>query len=371
LKKNSKKEIMKNLISDTMKNGKIKAAISIIILLINSCNEPETIVTNFVHPDGSVTRKIEMKSIEQKAEDRFKTSDLQVPFDTTWIVRDSCEISDNGDTTWVRRAVKLFKNVDEINLTYKEDSGANRMISRRAGFKKRFRWFSTEFYFSETFDKKMSFGYPVKDFLNDEELLYFYSPDNLRNEKETGTDSIKYKALSDTIRKKVDLWTMKNLVSEWIGEFSNLTKGKAGGDMAKESLKAREDEFVELIIKSENKFDSLWTSGIILMDYLGKESYQKFRQDADTALETVTENLFVDFKEYTEKIVMPGKVIGTNGFIDSVGVMLWPVKSDFFMTEKYEIWAESRVPNRWSWIISVLFLIFVISGIVFRKIKRG
>ena len=33
-------------------------------MLVVSCNEPETVVTDYVHPDGSVTRKIEMKSIE-------------------------------------------------------------------------------------------------------------------------------------------------------------------------------------------------------------------------------------------------------------------------------------------------------------------
>ncbi len=42
---------------------------------------------------------------------------------------------------------------------------------------------------------------------------------------------------------------------------------------------------------------------------------------------------------------MPGKLIGTNGFIDSSQVLLWPVKSDYFITEQYEMWAESKIPN--------------------------
>lgn len=65
---------------------------------------------------------------------------------------------------------------------------------------------------------------------------------------------------------------------------------------------------------------------------------------------------------------MPGKITGTNGFIDSNRVILWPVKADFFLTETYEMWAESKVPNKWAWIISVMFLMLVISGIIFRKI---
>jgi hypothetical protein len=117
--------------------------------------------------------------------------------------------------------------------------------------------------------------------------------------------------------------------------------------------------------------DSLWTNGIILKEYLGETNYQRYKTDADTAIERVTRNLFIDFKGYSERIVMPGKLTGTNGFIDSCNVLLWPVKSDYFMTEPYEMWAESKLPNRWAWIVSGVFLLFVIAGVIIRGIKKG
>lgn len=354
-----------------MKRKSFKLIVSLILMMVVSCDEPETVVTNYVHPDGSVTRKIEMKSIEDKVENRFKISDLQVPFDSTWTVKDSCEISDKGDTIWVRRAVKLFKNVGEINLAYKTDSGANREIPRQAAFKKTFKWFNTEFRFSETIDKKMSFGYPVRDFLNDEELLYFYSPENVNDEKENGTDSLKFRVLRDSVSQKTDTWTSKNLVSEWIGEFSKLTEGKAGNDMSMESLKAREDEFVKIVEANNEKFDSLWSNGILLKEFIGEANALKYKTEADSAISIVTNNFWVNFKRYSVRIVMPGKVIGTNGFIDSSQVLLWPVKSDYFLTEPYQMWAESKVPNRWAWIVSGLFLVFVLTGVIIRVIKKG
>jgi len=344
-----------------------KLIVSLILIMVVSCDEPETVVTNYVHPDGSVTRKIEMKNNENK----FNLSDLQVPFDNTWTLKDSLEIDEKGDTTWVKRAEKLFSNIDEINLSYKSDSGANKDISRQTGFKKRFTWFNTEFRFSERIDKKLSFGYPVKNFLNNEELLYFYSPENLKHDKETGPDSLKFRALSDSVKLKTDLWSTKNIVSEWIGVFSNLTAGKAGKDMTRESLKAREDEFVKIVEENDEKFDSLWSKGIILNKLIGEKNALKYKVEADTALESVTKNFFVNFKEYSVRVVMPGKLIGTNGFIDSSHVLLWPVKSDYFMTEQYEMWAESKVPNRWAWIISGLFLVFVFTGILLKVIKKG
>jgi hypothetical protein len=354
-----------------MKTKSFKLIVSIIILLVVSCDEPETVVTNYVHPDGSVTRKIEMKSIDGDINKRFKKSDIQVPFDETWTVKDSVELDKKGDTIWVKRAVKEFRNIDELNLAYKTDSGANKKISRETGFKKRFRWFNTEFRFSERIDKELSFGYPVNRFLNSEELLYFYSPESLKNDKENGADSLKYKALSDSVKHKTDNWTAKNLVSEWIGEFSKLTKDKADSGMSFKYLKSREDEFVRIVEIDDKQLDSLWKNGFLLKEFVGDANALKFKSEADSALAITTKKLLAEFHDYSVRIVMPGKLIGTNGFIDSSQVLLWPVKSDYFMAEPYEMWAESKVTNIWAWIVSGLFLIFVLTGVVVRIIKKG
>jgi hypothetical protein len=350
-----------------MQSRKLKLILAMALIMVSSCNEPETVVTNIVHSDGSVTRRIEMKNIENK----FEIPDIQVPFDSTWAVRDSIEISEKGDTIWIKTAEKLFKSVDEINKDYLADSGANREISRRALFTKKFKWFHTQYRFAEKIDRKMSYGYPINQFLSQEELTYFYSPESVNNEKQNGPDSTKYKALEDTIKRKVDWWTSKNVVSEWIGEFTKLTDGKAGKDMTKESLKKREDEFVKLIKVNEDKFDSLWSNGILLREFIGEANSLKYKTEADTSIAIVINNLFVNFKDYSVRIAMPGKVIGTNGFIDKNEILNWPVKSDYFMTEPYEMWTESKVPNRWAWIVSGLFLVFVITGIIIRIIRKG
>jgi hypothetical protein len=353
-----------------MERKSIKLVLALILMLIVSCNEPETVVTDYVHPDGSVTRKIEMKSNEADFNKRFKISEIQVPLDSTWTVKDSVDIDKKRDSIWIRTAVKQFKNVDELNQAYKKDSSANKNVSRQAGFNKRFKWFNTEFRFSERIDKQLSYGYPVKDFLNSEELLYFYSPESLKHDKETGPDSLKFRALADSIKHKTDLWTTKNIVSEWIGKFSDLTAGRVGKDMTRESLKARQDEFIQVVESNNAKFDSLWQNGIILKELIGEENAVNFKAEADSALGSVTKYFLVDFKDYSLRIVMPGKLIGTNGFIDSSHVLLWPVKSDFFMTEPYEMWAESKIPNAWAWVVSGIFIVFVLSGVIMKIIKK-
>jgi hypothetical protein len=356
-----------NLIFKKMKNRKLKLVISLALFIAASCDEPETIVTNIVHPDGSVTRKIEMKNIENK----FELSKLQVPFDSTWIIRDSLEISEKGDTTWVKRAEKLFASVEEINREYAADSGANKDVVRHAEFGRKFKWFNTEYNFTEIVEKKMKYGYPVADFLNRDELQWFYTPENLNSEKKNGSDSLKYRAFSDTVDKKLEKWYLKSIVSEWIGEFTLLTEGKANSDMAKGVLKQRENEFVRIVEKNIDHFDSLWTEGTLLREFMGEANALKYKAEADSAAIISTERFWVSYKPYTVKTIMPGRLTATNGYIDSAGVLLWPVESDYFLTEQYKMHAESKIPNIWAWIVSGLFLLFVCTGIILKKKRKG
>jgi hypothetical protein len=346
-----------------MKRINLRIAVLLVLMVVVSCDEPDTVVTNIVHTDGSVTRKIVMRYSNKGIE----KSDIQVPFDNTWTVTDSLEVGLKGDTTWIKRAEKLFKSVDEINSGYKNDSSTNGKIPRTAYFRKRFRWFNTEYRFSEGIDKQITDGYPVTDFLNEEELKYFYAPDYIRLNKENGADSIKYKAFSDSLDKKTWHWTLKNIASLWIEEFSRLTAGNRGPGLSLSSLKANEDHIVKVIEENDSKFDSLWKEGVILKEFIGEEDAVKFKTEGDSALDIAVKRYLIDFINYSVRIVMPGKLTGTNGYIDSTSNLLWPVISDFFMTDNYEMWAESKTTNVWAWIVSGLFLVFVASGIILKK----
>jgi hypothetical protein len=88
-------------------------------------------------------------------------------------------------------------------------------------------------------------------------------------------------------------------------------------------------------------------------------------------MDKTTDKVLGDFKDYSVRIMMTGKLIGTNGFIDSSQVLLWPVSGDYFLTEPYEMWAESKMPNIWAWIVSGFFLLFVFTGVILRIIKKG
>lgn len=349
-----------------MQSKTLKISIVAILLMVFSCDEPETLVTNYVHPDGSVTRKIEMRNVTAV----FDPSKFQVSIDSTWNVRDSIEINDKGDTTWVKRAEKLFSAIDEINAAYASDSGCNKVFSRSASFKKSFRWFNTTLRFSENIGSLMSFGGPVNEYLNPEELAYFYSPQSLQDKQDKSADSLKYRSIKDSVEFKSEVWISNAAVQEWIGHFSKLTEGSDRGNMI-DSLKKQQPSIAKMIREKFNgSFDSLWKEGVILKSFIGEENSVKFRSQADSALTIVSKELFTDFKNYSVRTVMPGKLTGTNGFIDSTRVLIWPIATEYFLTQPYEMWAESKITNGWAWIVSALFLLFVLTGVII-KIKKG
>lgn len=350
-----------------MKTRNIKLVITLLLIIVGSCNEPETVVTNIVHPDGTVTRKIVMRNTGNK----FRQSQIQVPLDSTWNIKDSLEINARGDTVRIKRAEKLFMNQKDLAEIYASDSSSDKRASRHISFKKKFRWFNTVYRFAEIIDRQTTHGYPVSEFLDADELQWFYSPDNLKEDKKNGPDSLKYRTLNDQVEKKTEKWGYKNLISEWIYEFAGMVKGRGGDKLTAEALIKREDELMKIFEANFNVADTLWTNGTILKQFLGEEDAIKFKTEADSSVNIAVGKIWLDFNEYTVRTILPGKLTGTNGFIDSSGISTWPVKSDFFLTQQYEMWAESKVHNTWAWITTGIFILFVFSGIIFLKIAKG
>ncbi len=340
---------------------KKKLLFILILFLTFSCGEPETTVTDIIHPDGSVTRQIEMRS----QSDDFDPSEIQVPYDSTWaIIKETMEVENDKDTTWIRIAEKDFIDAGEISQHYISGKNANSKSKRSANFNRYFRWFFTTLKFSERIENTLTNGYPINDYLSEEELEYFYLPDNICDEKKNGPDSTRYKEISEAIEKKSESWMSMSFVSEWIEEFIDIMGSRATGNLSRDSLKSREEKVSKFVLEAS---DSL-----IYVTLLGSENAEKYSNELEIANDNLEKKFDAQFSfaKYNMKFIMPGKVIATNGLIDSSGVIAWPVKAEYFFTAPYEMWAESKITNLWAWIVSGFFLFFVIIGLVIRHFRR-
>ena len=321
-----------------------------LLMMVISCEGPETTVTNFVRHDGSVMRKAELKY----SKNELSLNDFRVPVDSTWKLHDSISISDRGDTTWFLLAEKLFESVDDINEAYLADTGINSVVPRSASHQLSFKWFTTGWRFSEKCGKSLTHGYPSERFLTPEEIEFSKLPSEIREEMLAGPDSLKYKILNDSLDSHTEIWLIRSFVSEWIGDVNSLCAASGKDTLVAETLRSHATEFNSSAL-ADDGFDKTCA------EILGDSVFQKVKPVLDSAMK-ISEKKFdlsLSFKSYTMKTVLPLKVRSSNGYIMPGGEIAWPVNGDLFLTDDYVMWAESREVNYWAIFLTALILVTV------------
>jgi len=322
-----------------------------------SCGGPDALVINTVHADGSVTRKV----ILTFDKDEFDLYDCQVPIDSTWAIEKILEISDEGDSTWTLTAVRDYANVDLLNSDYEDYGGSNERMNRWVVFERRFKWFNTIYRFSENIEKAIN-GIPPEQYFTVDELHLFYMPDDLLDEKKKGADSLMIEELED----KFDGWLGESLVKATLQEIGSVADKIPGSEIDVEYLNTKSSELSNLILEDNlNEYE-------VIDSVFGKGYYEKHQVVIDSALAVVEDQFDVagDADKYLVQTMMPGELLSTNGYIDNDGNILWKVDGDCFLSSDYIMWAESKITNWWAWIVSVLFLLFVATGFIFRVKKK-
>ncbi|HER09593.1 MAG TPA: hypothetical protein ENO20_11865 [Bacteroides sp.] len=367
---------------------KIKIAIMTIgMTVLFSCGY-DTHVINIVHEDGSVTRRVVMEG----AEPDFDPDLYRVPVDSTWQIEISADTSGSSEQKWILTAEKYFANVEEINQAYQGDSGVNSGLERSAAFSKRFRWFTTTFRFSERVQPVLTVSCPMSEFLDEEELAFLYLPEKVRESLLNGPDSIYYGDLQENTDSIGEIWVWTSIVRQWTEIFYDRFGNDPGLQISREEMRSMEGALLEQIVRETNDEQAGTEEPVemggeegddelarILIPVAGKAFYQEFRSEIDSAGSVLEEMIepFVATASYTIEIRMPGRIIASNGYAgtgqETGGgkYMLWSVSGEYFLTEPYEMWVESQVSNYWTWIVTGLFVLFVIAGLVVRRRKTS
>lgn len=330
----------------------------LLVIFLISCGGPDALVINTVNRDGSVDRSI----ILTYHKDEFDLDKCQVPVDSSWTINKDIEISEKVDTIWTLTAAKHFDSVDQINVDYENYAGTNSGMIRRADFSAKFRWFNTIYTYSETVEKAIN-GQSPETVFTPREINIFYMPESMVDELLSGVDSIYYEQLTDSLDKKVESWLGSSLLITTLSEMESLN-GQGVGEPV-DIQKLRDSELLIVSSMGDSDFDE----EVLLDSIMGKGFYENNKVLIDSAMDATDEKLSVAFEadSYLMQVVMPGRLIATNGYLDSDTNIIWEVSGESFLTSDYIMWAESGVVNVWAWICSFAFLLFVISGLIIRR----
>lgn len=327
-----------------------------VFLLLASCGGPDVLLTNIVHKDGSVTRKIVMTWDEPD----FDLTESRVPVDSTWTIERSFTISEEQDTLYNLTAIKTFASAGEITDNYISYGGSNGGMKRWAEFDKKFRWFTTLYRFSENIGRAIN-GYPPEDFMNKEQLQLFYMPDKLAKDLTEGKDSLIYKPKFDTLETLTDNWLLRSLVRATFIEIDSLLAKYPESGLNSEDLWNNEEKLAALLEDNdiEKAVDSVFGHGVY-------ERSELILGEVESILEESFDVAFTA-ASYLVQTQMPEELTLTNGYIDTDGNIVWAVNGNVFLSEDYSMWAESVETNWWAWVVSGVFLLFVIIGLIRRK----
>jgi len=346
------------------------AGLLLVSMTFSSCLE--THVTNRIDRDGSVHRTVVCKSDDS---DDFSYSKFPVPVDESWMKTVTYELDTTPpepgnifpvkDTTWIYTYAKDFENAGEINNLYLTGNDRFNHVARRAEFSRKFNWFFSRILFSETIEPMVKGVNPL-EFFTEEEYEVF-----LMNDAELQTfinhpDSVKRKDFVDQVEVRTEDWMTMCLAEDYLNRLADYAVSH-NADIQKETILAKRDLFIE---KVEDESDIPELTALIFdnaPEVLFGDGIIVFFEETERFYEQVFD---IGGSSYTMDFVMPGILTYANGTIINKQRVSWDVSSERFFAIPFVMEAESRVINLWAWIVSAVFIVFVLTGL-FKKKKAA
>ena len=233
---------------------------------------------------------------------------------------------------------------------------------------KEFRWFYTDYVFTEKFSSVADyFKVPVTDFMSEEEALYWFSgtPDLY-----AGKPIWRYYVMLEDLKEKADRWVFANM-------YYNILSGIADRyDMVVDPPVSKDEFIAQLrdVVKQLASYDTYKleysTARSIVSSHFGSDAYSPFINEEewkknDISSATPFDYLFLFY--YDESIVMPGRVIDAGGGMYKDGVVAFKVYAGRFLLKDYEIKVTSRVVNVWAFIVTAVLAAALCAAVIYRR----
>jgi hypothetical protein len=358
-----------------------------LLLMLSGCLEYS--ITTQVMPDGRILRTIIVKGDSVNI---FKGS-FPLPADSGWTISTRLESRNEKDIkegkVFVYEARKEFNTVEDLNREFYHDSSLAAHNAIKVTLKKKFNWFYNNFEYTETYSRLFPFhSVPVGNYLSENELkIYladekdiYYAPeqdqilfvvDTLNLPVLSQTDSLRFKALRDTIEQKFISWQKINIYNDFF-HLITAALGKMGVNLDTVSSRTLFYSYLD----QENTFET----GIENDNAFVNAASAYFKVDR-TALQAADPEGFASFNKkfsiaaysletYTNRVLMPGMIVRTNARKSDLNVASWTFKIDNFYASDYTMMVVSRVVNKWFVVGTAVVLILLVGFVLLRLFRK-
>ena len=261
-----------------------------------------------------------------------------------------------------------FKSTEEMSQQTPLQLNGTHLRSK-ASLKKQFRWFYTNYVFSETF-------YCVGDTFQLADTLYadkalisywFTGEPNLVK----GLSGAEASQKLSEIEPAINRWLNDNLLKVGFDYIVSHYDSIPAPPVSKERFIELHDSLITFImfgaddlldIKPEERLQAFFHS----------DAYNSFFDDETTLGKGLTDelskqlNIFWFNVPYT--LTMPGTVVDSgNGTLQPDGTIFYPFTGERLIPQDYTITATSRKTNLWACILSVLIILLAIGSLLYRR----
>lgn len=347
------------------------------VALFFSCEKQDVRLHTVIHEDGTCKREvIYNKVMTQEERDSLWGKDstsaplAPVPecVNMEGFMGSHTDIGDN-DTVTTTLEYREFKDVKEMCQYTPLQLNGERLKSN-ADLEKHFRWFYTEYTYTETFSTVAdTFKLPATNYADKDIVRFWFTGQPNLLEGLNGSEA------SEKISK------MESFVTQWFND--NLFKmcfdymvehydSIQNPPVNKEQFVALQDSLAKSLLKNGNINEKDATEEF--EKFFQSNAYAPFFDDKTPLGQGLSEelskklNIFWFSVPYT--LEMPGTVVNPGAGVLKNGIIYYPLTGERLIPGDYTISATSRVTHIWAYVVTLLILLIAIGSFVYRGRKK-
>lgn len=369
---------------------KIIAAM-MLVLIMASCKNKEDRMLTVINADGTCSREYTFHSTQQwlsipPEEDYDSIVDktwerswsvlgadsVRYPVPLTEALLDSMQAQDLskplGNMLMVH-VKKDYKSVEEMSAQIYRAERSHLVkvegIKASSQLEKHFKWFYTDYIFTETFANEDStlFPIPLSQFLSADTASFWFAgqPDLTRS-----LSGAEMKEMLDGIEKKVSQWSNANWFAEICKVISDHYDKVKNPPVSKERFISICDSLVMLPCVLDPKDSESVEEGVfdLLHDVFQSDVYTEFLRSYEGGLGQYG-GLLSFGNNYD--LVMPGRVLDAGMGEYDGEVIHYRLGGERMIPGDYTITATSRVTNVWAFIVTILVVLLAIGSFFYRR----
>ena len=347
---------------------------------IASCDKSKNVqLHTIIHEDGRCEREVSYHTVMSKEErDSLWAGDnvqwaypLPECLNTDAFMGTHTDVE--GDTVTTTFS-NIFNSVEEMCQKTPLNLNGSR-IKSKASLEKHFRWFYTEYTYTETFISVAdSFKLPATDYADKDVISYWFTGQPNLMQGLTGSE------VSQKISKmeeQVDQWFNDNFYQSVFEYMVDNYDSIPNPPISKERFVALRDSFYHNII---GKSEMMLLNHEIqdnYRDFYHSNAYADFFNDETPLGEGLSNKLYTHFNIFSFDVpyvlTMPGKVWDPGTGIVMDGAVYYQLTGERLIPGDYTITATSRVTHIWAYALAILIILVVIGSFIYRgkAIRKG